>query len=143
MNAGQDKSISICQASFVFVPHFSKPILTRQIISKNSQEFLASRRPSTFQLYWKLLYFVIYSRILDLTSHLPLVDKDEENMTIVFILFIIPNSKMPVGMWWQIFQTWTNYLHKGFRCSWKWSFEVLELVALFLLKTGTFSAKNW
>ena len=38
LNAGQDKRISIYQTYFVFVPLFSKPILTRQIIlsKKNS-----------------------------------------------------------------------------------------------------------
>ena len=42
--AGQDKIISCYQTYFVLVPLFSKPILTRQIVSstKNSQEFLAS-----------------------------------------------------------------------------------------------------
>ena len=45
LNAGQDKRISIYQTYFVFVPLFSKPILTRQNIAstKNSQEFLASQ----------------------------------------------------------------------------------------------------
>ena len=45
LNAGQGKRISIYQTYFVFVPLFSKPILTRQIIlsTKNSQEFLASQ----------------------------------------------------------------------------------------------------
>ena len=49
MNVGQDKTISIYQTYFVFVPVFSKPILTRQIISKNSQEFLASRQVSVLR----------------------------------------------------------------------------------------------
>ena len=41
----KDKIISSYQTYFVFVPLFSKPILTRQIVSstKNSQEFLASQ----------------------------------------------------------------------------------------------------
>ena len=45
LNAGQDKRISIYQTYSVFVPLFSKPILTRQNIlsTKNSQEFLASQ----------------------------------------------------------------------------------------------------
>ena len=45
LNAGQDKRASIHQTYFVFVPFFSKPIITRQNIAskKNSQEFLASR----------------------------------------------------------------------------------------------------
>ena len=45
LNAGLDKIISSYQTYFVFVPLFSKPILTRQIVSstKNSQEFLASQ----------------------------------------------------------------------------------------------------
>ena len=43
LNAGRDKRISIYQTYFVFVPLFSKPILTRENIlsTKNSQEFLA------------------------------------------------------------------------------------------------------
>ena len=44
LNAGQHKRISIYQTFFVFVPLFSKPIITRQInilLTKNSQEFLA------------------------------------------------------------------------------------------------------
>ena len=43
-DAGQDKRISAYQTYSVFVPLFSKPILTRQIIlsTKNSQEFFAS-----------------------------------------------------------------------------------------------------
>ena len=45
LNAGQYKIISIYQSYCVFVPLFSKPILTRQIIlsTKNSEEFLASQ----------------------------------------------------------------------------------------------------
>ena len=45
LNVGQDKRISIYQTHFVFVPLFSKSIVTRQIIlsTKNSQEFLASQ----------------------------------------------------------------------------------------------------
>ena len=45
LNAGKDKIIFIYQSYFVFVPLFSKPILTRQLIlsTKNSQEFLASQ----------------------------------------------------------------------------------------------------
>ena len=44
LNVGQDKRISIYQTHFVFVPLFSKSIVTRQIIlsTKNFQEFLAS-----------------------------------------------------------------------------------------------------
>ena len=45
LNAGQHKRTSIHQTYAVFVPLFSKPIITRQNIAskKNSQEFLASR----------------------------------------------------------------------------------------------------
>ena len=45
LNAGQEKRIVVYQTYFVFVPLFSKTILTRQIIlsTKNSQEFLASQ----------------------------------------------------------------------------------------------------
>ena len=44
-DAGQDKRISVYQTYSVFLPLFSKPILTRKIIlsTKNSQEFLASQ----------------------------------------------------------------------------------------------------
>ena len=42
LSEGQDKRISIYETYFVFVPLFSKPILTEQIVlsMKNSQEFL-------------------------------------------------------------------------------------------------------
>ena len=73
---------------------------------------------------------------------MPLGDKDEENMTIVFIY---PNA-------WQnaranVMANLSN-LNKlpntrVFVAAENGSVEVLELVALFLLKTGTFSAKNW
>ena len=45
LNAGQDKRISIYQTYFVFVPIFSKSILTMQIMlsTTNSQQFLASQ----------------------------------------------------------------------------------------------------
>ena len=68
--------LSIKLAYFVFVPLFSKQILTKQNIAstKNSQEFLAyqvpilrknkatnssTSIPSIFRLQWKPLYFVI------------------------------------------------------------------------------------
>ena len=37
LNAGQDKRISIYQTYFVFVPLFSKSILTKQIISSTKK----------------------------------------------------------------------------------------------------------
>ena len=45
LTAGQDYRTSIHQTYFVFVPLFSKPILTKQYIAstKNSQQFLASQ----------------------------------------------------------------------------------------------------
>ena len=45
LNAGQDKRISIYQTYFVFVPIFSKSILTMQIMlsTTNPQQFLASQ----------------------------------------------------------------------------------------------------
>ena len=88
---------------------------------------------------------VISSRFLDFshirTGSLPLGDKDEENMTIVFIY---PNA-------WQnaranVMANLSN-LNKlpntrVFVAAENGSDEVLELVALFLLKTGTFSAET-
>ena len=75
LNAGQGKRISIYQTYFVFVPLFSKPILTRQIIlsTKNSQEFLASqvsvlRRNKATNSSASNRPFFINSRVLDLTS---------------------------------------------------------------------------
>ena len=103
MNAGQDKSISIYQTYFVCL--FLKPILTRQIISKNSQEFLASRQVSVLRrnkaknsgpvilmdhfspalkaLVLGNLFKVFRRHHTVRTESLPLGDKDEENMTIV------------------------------------------------------------
>ena len=45
LNVRQDKRISIYQTYFVFVPLFSKPVLTMQIMlsTTNTQEFLASQ----------------------------------------------------------------------------------------------------
>ena len=61
------------------------------------------------------------------------------------ILFIIPSGKLPVQMWRQILEVWINYLIQGrvFVAAENGSVEVLKLVALFLLKTETFGAKNW
>ena len=86
LNAGQDKRISIYQTYFIFVPLFSKPILTREITlsTKNSQKVLASqvsvlrRNKATnsstsncpfFSCTESPCHLVFYSRFLDLTSH--------------------------------------------------------------------------
>ena len=103
LNEGQDEKNSIYHTYFVFVPLFSKPILTRQIIlsTKNSEEFLASqvsvlRRNNTaptpvllivhFSAALKALVLGNLFKVFRLdrrTGSLPLGDKDEENMTIV------------------------------------------------------------
>ena len=52
-------------------------------------------------------------------------------MTIVLvILLIIPNSKLPMRMWWKVLKAWINYQIQGFSLQLKngW-LEALELVA--------------
>ena len=66
---------------------------------------------------------------------MPLGDKDEENMTIVLLFSLSPMANL-------------SNLNKlpntrVFVAAENGSVEVLKLVALFLLKTGNFSAKNW
>ena len=57
--------------------------------------------------------------------------------------FHYPNGKVPVRMWWQIFQAWINYLIQGFPLQLKMDRlkYLMESVALFLLKTGTFETR--
>ena len=77
-------------------------------------------------------------------------DKDEENMTIILCIYIY--------FFFYYYLQWQNALAnvmanlsnlnklpntRVFVAAENGSVEVLELVALFLLKTGTFSAKNW
>ena len=158
-NVGESRRTSIHQTYFVFVPLFSKPVLTRQNIvsKKNSQEFLALQvsvlkrnkatnfSTSNLPVFTSLhLYLVIYSSFLDLTSHshgkFATWGKRWKIMTIVLFFSLstacanvmanqtslnkLPNTRVSVTA------------ENG-------SVEVLELVALFLLKTGTFGAKNW
>ena len=61
-----------------------------------------------------------------------------------FSLSLCPSGKYPVRMWWQVEKPGINQQAQGFSLQLKngW-LEVLELVTLFLLKMGTFVAKNW
>ena len=54
-----------------------------------------------------------------------------------------PNGKVPVRMWWQMFQAWINYLIQGFPLQLKMDRlnYLMESVALYLLKTGTFETR--
>ena len=92
----------------------------------------------------KTLYLVISSSFFDQTCQhirtgsLPLGNKDEDKCDNRRILLIILSSKLPVRLWWEVLKTSINYQIQGFSLQLKngWS-EVLELVALFLFKTGT------
>ena len=67
---------------------------------------------------------------------MPLGNKDEENMTIVLFLSLSPMAKCPC-------ECDGKSNTRVFVAAENGSVEVRELVALFLLKTGTFRAKNW
>ena len=57
--------------------------------------------------------------------------------------FLHPSGKLPVRMWCQVWKPWINYQVQGLSVQLKnGRLEVLELVALFLLKTETWDAKN-
>ena len=72
----------------------------------------------------------------------PLGHKDEENKTIVFSISPMANCPYECDA---ANQTSLNKLAntRVFVAAENGSVEVLELVALFLLKTGTFGAENW
>ena len=61
-----------------------------------------------------------------------------------FSLSLCPSGKYPVRMWWQVEKPGINQQAQGFSLQLKSGWlEVLKLVTLFLLKMGTFVARNW
>ena len=116
LNAGKDKIIFIYQTYFVFVPLFSKPIFTRQIIlsTKNSQEFLASQvsvlrrnkapTPTLLTVHFSAsLQALVFGNLFKVfrlgitfareVCHLGI--KMKENMTIVLFFLLSPMAKCP------------------------------------------------
>ena len=164
LNVGQDKRISIYQTHFVFVPLFSKSIVTRQIIlsTKNSQEFLASqvsvlrRNKATNSSTSNCPFFscteshIVLGNLfkvyrLDITFAREVCHLGKKKIWQSSYSFHYPQwqnaranvmanlfnlNKLPSTIWLSV------QLKNG-------QLEVLELVALFLLRTGSFSAKNW
>ena len=123
---------------------FGKQILTKQNIAftKNCQDFLASQVPVLKRS----------KATNSSTSNHPFFSCNEKrvfgNLDPVYIEYILssslfPSGKVPVRMCWQVLKVWINYQIQGFSLQLKngW-LEVLELVALFLFKTGTCDAKN-
>ena len=91
---------------------------------------------------------VTYSRFLDLTSHshgkfATVGDKDEENRTIVLFFLLSPMVNARANVMANLSNVTKLPNTRVFDAADNGSVEVLELVALFLLKMGTFSAKNW
>ena len=84
-----------------------------------------------------------------MTSHshgkfnLPLGDKDEENLTIVLFFSLSPMVNARANVMANLSNVTKLPNTRVFDTAENGSVKVLELVALFLLKTGTFSAKNW
>ena len=77
-------------------------------------------------------------------------DKDEENMTIILYIYIYFFNFHYLQWQNALANVMANLSNlnklpntRVFVAAENGSVEVLELVALFLLKTGTFSAKNW
>ena len=116
LTAGQDYRTSIHQTYFVFVPLFSKPILTKQNIAstKNSQQFLASqvsvlrrnkaknssisKHPffscSESSCTWQFIQaFRLVVTFPPEVCHLGI--KTKKNMTIVLFFFISPMADCP------------------------------------------------
>ena len=77
------------------------------------------------------------------TGSFPLGDKDEENMTIVLFFSLFAMAKCPYDCDANLSNLNKLPNTRVFVAGENGSVEVLELVALFLLKTGTFSAENW
>ena len=158
LNEGQDEKNSIYHTYFVFVPLFSKPILTRQIIlsTKNSEEFLASqvsvlRRNNTaptpvllivhFSAALKALVLGNLFKVfrLDITfarevCHLGIKMKKIWQSSYSFHYPQWQNARANVMANLSNLNKLPNA--RVFVAAENGSVEVLELVALFLLKTG-------
>ena len=74
---------------------------------------------------------------------MPLGDKDEKNMTIVLFFSLSPMVKARANVMANLSNVTKLPNTRVFDAAENGSVKVLELVVLFLLKTGTFSAKNW
>ena len=74
---------------------------------------------------------------------MPLGDKDEENMTIVLFFSLSPMENARGNVMANLSNLNKLRSTRVFVAAENGSVEVLELVPLFLLKTGPFSAKNW
>ena len=165
LNAGRDKRISIYQTYFVFVPLFSKPILTRENIlsTKNSQEFLAlqvsvfrrneatnssnSNRP--FFSYTESLLLGNLFKVfrLDITFALEVCHLGIKMKKIWQSSYSFPYpqwQKARANVMTKVFQTWINYLIQGFslqlkmgrlKC-WSWWLYFSSRREPSLLKTG-------
>ena len=70
-------------------------------------------------------------------------DKDEENRTIVLFFLLSPMVNARANVMANLSNVTKLPNIRVFDAADNGSVEVLELVALFLLKMGTFSAKNW
>ena len=70
-------------------------------------------------------------------------DKDEENRTIVLFFLLSPMVNARANVMANLSNVTKLPNTRVFDAAENGSVKVLELVALFLLKTGTFSAKNW
>ena len=152
-------------SNFVFVPLFWKPILTKQNIAspKDSQQFLASqvcvwRRNKatnsstsyhpffscTESPYTWYNLFKLFRLVVTLAREVCHLGKEmKKNMTIVSFFLLSPMANFSCECDGRFNKPEKITQCKGFRCSENGSVEVLELVALFLLKTVTFGAKIW
>ena len=70
-------------------------------------------------------------------------DKDEENRTIVLFFLLSPMVNARANVMANLSNVTKLPNTRVFDAAENGSVKVLELVVLFLLKTGTFSAKNW
>ena len=128
LNAEEDWRTSIHQTYLiVFVPLFSKPILTKQNIAyaKNSQQFLASQGSALKTLVLGNLFEPFRLVITFAPEVWNLEIKMKKNKTIVFFsLSPIANCSCECDGRSNKLEQITKY--KGFSCSHEWSVEVLS-----------------
>ena len=143
---GKIKKLPFIQTFFVFSLSFGN---RKPLNSFNVTGFLLKEKrlptPALVNIHcfaaalaWQPLYLVIYSSFFYYctchhihTASLPLGNKDEEKYDnrLILLMNLTRSNKLPNT---RVFVAAENG-----------SVEVLELLALFLLKTGTFDAKNW
>ena len=142
---------------------FGKKISRKQDITSTeiSYQFLARRFPllrrnkatnsstltDPFSAATKTLVLgIIYSSLKDLPSHshgpFAIGDNEKNKRIAIFLhLSLSPGGKLSVRMSCQVQKPWINYQVEGLSVQLKnGRLEVLELVALFLLKTETCNA---